>query len=82
METNIVQQLEEAIANSSERLQGQQLDRLEEASKEFDKLVSLGIAKRRGNNLSSITDVHLDKPNVNERQSEVFINQNFYISNI
>lgn len=35
-----------------------QFKRFQEASKEFDKLVEQGFAKRRGNHLLSATDAH------------------------
>lgn len=84
MNTTIEQELILVIENSNIKLKDEALlNQFEKASEEFEKLVSLGIAKRRGNNLISITDTHLHKSNLNKSElNDKFINSNFYLSNI
>jgi len=84
MKTTIEQELTMAIENSSKKFKDEVLlNQFEKASEEFEKLVSLGIAKRRGNNLISITDTHLHKSNLNKSGlNDKCLSDNFYLSNI
>lgn len=84
MEKTIEQKLIEAIANSNDKFKNEiLLNEFEKASEQFEKLVSLGIAKKRGNNLISITDIHLHKSNLNKSEiNDNYFKENYYISNI
>ncbi|WP_269226811.1 hypothetical protein [Flavobacterium eburneipallidum] len=84
MKTTIEQELTMAIENSSKKFKDEVLlNQFEKASEEFEKLVSLGIVKKRGNNLISITDTHLHKSNLNKPNvKDKYPNDNFYLSNI
>lgn len=84
METSIEKKLKEALVSSTEKFKNSDmLNKFKEASNEFERLVELGIVKKRGNNLISITDTHLHKLNVNKSESiENSTNKNYYSSNI
>jgi len=84
MKTKIEEELTIAIENSNKKFKDEVLlNQFEKALEEFERLVSLGIAKKRGNNLISITDTHLHKSNLNKPElNDKCVIDNLYLSNI
>ncbi|TVR77813.1 MAG: hypothetical protein EA412_10060 [Chitinophagaceae bacterium] len=71
MKTKIDKQVEAAIKKSEIKFKGSELiDKYEDALKKFEELVDKGVAKKRGNNLISITDLHLHKSLFNSSLSD------------
>lgn len=73
MESTIEKKVQEAVDISRTEFEGNSmLGKYEDALKKFKELVENGVIKRRGNNLISITDLHLHRSLFNSSENENF----------
>lgn len=62
----ILNNYEKSIIDTFSNTEIEQLKEFERASKEFDKLVEIGVLERRGNTLISITEIHKYRFEINK----------------
>lgn len=77
---SVEKKLEQTLKNVSKDFEtNKEVKEFEKALENFKDLVSKGIAKKRGNNLISITESHRNIESIN---SKVKVNKSLFVSNL